>query len=157
MGPASTLFAKSCWYASPVGYCRGAINNFNDWLEKNLSRGSNDDHASVVMVIWQIWRNRNDVVWKGRRGSASHLVHAGLNFLQQWVMAQSLLRGTGMNAGVIGDMKWQKPPSGSIKCNVDAAIFQALSKVGYGCIIKDSKGGFIAWRSEVKVSSVFIP
>ncbi|XVF52569.1 hypothetical protein PTKIN_Ptkin05aG0029000 [Pterospermum kingtungense] len=33
----------------------------------------------------------------------------------------------------------------------------ALSKAGYGCIIRDSEGGFIAGRSAVKVSSVLIP
>ncbi|XP_073017991.1 uncharacterized protein [Primulina eburnea] len=43
-------------------------------------------------------------------------------------------------------MRWHKPPSGFMKCNIDAAIFKEARKTGVAAIIPDSNGDFMISR-----------
>lgn len=52
---------------------------------------------------------------------------------------------------------WSRPPVGFLKCNVDASIFPASGKVGYGCIIHDYSGAFVAAKSSSNLCSVLTP
>ena len=45
--------------------------------------------------------------------------------------------------------KWQKPNEGWFKCNVDAALLNQYNQIGYGCVIRDDQGEFIAARNGV--------
>ena len=43
---------------------------------------------------------------------------------------------------------WEKPYFGWLKCNVDAAIFNAQGKFIIGCVIRNSRGKFVTAQCE---------
>lgn len=45
------------------------------------------------------------------------------------------------------EFKWRKPPTGRLKCNIDASF--ADNMVGVGSCIRDDEGQFIAARTEL--------
>ncbi|XVF56428.1 hypothetical protein PTKIN_Ptkin06aG0120100 [Pterospermum kingtungense] len=44
--------------------------------------------------------------------------------------------------------KWHKPSNSYVKCNVDAAFFESVQKVGAGMCLRDANGHFIAGCSK---------
>ncbi|XP_065868718.1 uncharacterized protein [Euphorbia lathyris] len=51
----------------------------------------------------------------------------------------------------LANQKWKPPDSGSLKCNIDGAIFKELGSSGMGAVIRDEVGTFLF------CSSSFIP
>lgn len=47
----------------------------------------------------------------------------------------------------MGAVSWVKPAANSVKCNVDAAVFQVSSRVGFGLVLRNEAGGFIAAKA----------
>ena len=43
--------------------------------------------------------------------------------------------------------KWQKPPPGMQKVNIDVAIFEQENTVGLGMVIRDNSDGVVAART----------
>lgn len=41
-------------------------------------------------------------------------------------------------------VSWKKPPLNTLKCNVDSAIFADRKKMGFGGVLCDSNGEFVA-------------
>ena len=39
-------------------------------------------------------------------------------------------------------VKWSRPPSGFIKCHVDASVSGELRRMGVGSVVQDSSGAF---------------
>lgn len=82
-------FAKNCWYTSLVCNCKGSFANFVDWLAFMLGRGTDAEKECVVMVVWQLWNNRNNVLWKGKIISSEYFMQLGTDFfLASWSAAQ---------------------------------------------------------------------
>lgn len=55
-------FARNCWYHLGLGYFRGAMNDFDEWLAFVLKHGDVSSRGKVVVVLWQIWKQRNNVL-----------------------------------------------------------------------------------------------
>lgn len=53
-------------------------------------------------------------------------------------------------------LKWSKPPEGFLKLNVDASIDSTNGKMGFGCVIRDEHGKFVAARG-IQWNGVFSP
>ncbi|KAL9433878.1 hypothetical protein AB3S75_028674 [Citrus x aurantiifolia] len=45
-----------------------------------------------------------------------------------------------------GALCWEKPKFGWVKCNVDTNVFASQGKTGFGCVLQNSKGCFLAAR-----------
>ncbi|XVF82038.1 hypothetical protein PTKIN_Ptkin16aG0010900 [Pterospermum kingtungense] len=159
-------YAKCCWYASPVGYRRGSCQNFADWLQFLFNHMFSSDLAIVVLVIWQLWSHRNLLVWKDKSSSPSNLVQSSLSFLQHWSEAQASVKSAIQKSSMQSSMqqddmrtvdKWTGPPSGWLKCNVDASVVHSTSVIGSGCVIRDSHGSFTATRAVSQQCSILYP
>lgn len=44
---------------------------------------------------------------------------------------------------LVGWITWEKPPTGYLKCNVDASFNQVSGMTGFGMCLRDHVGGFI--------------
>ncbi|XP_073152693.1 uncharacterized protein [Henckelia pumila] len=98
----------------------------------------------VAAVMWNIWLNRNNVIWNGICSSATHVYRSALDLLSQWKKAHSQLN---LNHGAnqsIGACIWQRPPEHVLKCNVDATLLPDPPLVGFGCLVRDSYGIVLA-------------
>lgn len=58
-------FAEAC--NRGAGFVNLTDNNesFVDWLDTTMGQYNNSMVASLVMIMWSIWKARNMVVWKG--------------------------------------------------------------------------------------------
>jgi len=53
-------------------------------------------------------------------------------------------------------ISWVKPPGGTIKCNVDAAIFQNNAVTRYGICYQNSRGELLLGKSAIIHSSLSV-
>ena len=66
--------------------------------------------------------------------------------LYQWQAAKKQLYDVNDDGhGLVhGALCWEKPKFGWVKCNVDAAVFASQGRIGFGCVIRNSEGCFLA-------------
>lgn len=72
-----------------------------------------------------------------RNGSVLQVLNSTGQLLYQWqtVRKQHFFVDVDANRVSHGAVCWEKPCFGWLKCNVDAAIFNAQSKFSIGCVI----------------------
>ncbi|KAL6124860.1 hypothetical protein ACLB2K_077368 [Fragaria x ananassa] len=105
---------------------------YDPWLEgENLL----PYHSSRVHVV-AIWRNRNDQVWNDDAESAEQLIPSTLAWWEEFKKANLPLK----SPQSAPHLKWQPPPLGYIKLNVDAAFNIGDGCAGIGGIFRDHEG-----------------
>ncbi|KAJ9136096.1 hypothetical protein P3X46_033208 [Hevea brasiliensis] len=97
-----------------------------NWLCKLFEQCTLDEVNLVCMILWAIWRHRNDVLWNDVHKDPSQVVSSASAFLLQWQQAQAPCNTAApVNSQVYGvdsAVVWRKPVDGYIKCNVDASV-----------------------------------
>ena len=136
-------FARTCWMTSSIGFF-GDGSNLLHWLEGLFNTYSIDQTQLAITIYWSLWQNRNAMVWSGK---TTQLLNSARHFLFQWqtVRKHQFLVSQPSNAGH-GEVCWETPLVGRLKCNVDAAMFDSRGQIGLGSVIRDSKGAFMAAR-----------
>ena len=101
-----------------------------------------------MMICWRIWVNRNNKAWNNTASSVCQILNSAGQFLYQWQAAKQQVFDINDDTHklVHGALCWEKPKFGWVKCNVDAAVFTPQGKIGIGCVIRNSQGGFLAAR-----------
>lgn len=113
------------------------------------------EKESFGMLLWQIWKERNELVWKGINRRPGEAVFISASFLHEWRSARdNKLAAGGMQrrvgaAGAAGCRAWHPPTVGKLKCNVDAAFFEDTNQTGIGMVLRDDVGHFILARTMV--------
>lgn len=77
------LFATACW--NMLGFTKyiRQPTSLQQWLQAVMQHCSKEEVQKVVMVIWAVWRNRNNVIWDQKGMEPSEvLVSANLFFNQ---------------------------------------------------------------------------
>ena len=46
-------------------------------------------------------------------------------------------------------IQWSRPPAGFLKCNLDASLFSSQNTVGFGIIIHNNNGKFMAMKNSM--------
>ncbi|XP_015382113.1 uncharacterized protein LOC107175236 [Citrus sinensis] len=140
-------FARSCWFSSPVGFV-GTCTSFLGWLEHIFTRCSEDDCNIAMMICWPIWIHGNDKIWNQKNGSVQQVLNSAGQFLYQWQATKKQLYYVDAEVHKLahGAVSWEKPEFGWVKCNVEAAVFASQGRIGLGCVIRNSDGGFFAAR-----------
>ncbi|XP_043810323.1 uncharacterized protein LOC122723137 [Manihot esculenta] len=138
-------FARSCWLSSPLGWPAPSTSSLNEWFSLAFSSASVENASLMLMILWALWQNRNNVIWKGQGQTASGVFFMALNFLQQWKAARVM-----SSVSTIVDPArpiWSPPPHGWIKANIDASLSLQRGSVGFGCVIRKDDGSFVAARA----------
>ncbi|MBA0862358.1 hypothetical protein Goshw_007519, partial [Gossypium schwendimanii] len=107
-----------------------------DWLGNGLRVLDAKAAADFFTLFWDIWNNRNSLVFNGNRDAAGKV----------WKKVKSLsddfkicnITYPLVIPLILANKKWMKPPISYVKINFDADI--SNSGVGYGVIAKDSDG-----------------
>lgn len=79
-------------------------------------------------------------MWSNRWNRPEVIVRQAKESLMQWKMAQ---RSQVKNANGSRNrevVKWVKPSQGTLKCNVDASVFQEDGYCSFGFLIRDANG-----------------
>jgi hypothetical protein len=80
-------------------------------------------------------------------------VQAGLNFLSSWSASRFTPAHTAIHPNLL---KWEKPPPGFIKCNIDAAVDNNQEAVGAVFVLHDEEVALIM-RGCWHANDVFFP
>ncbi|XP_021802933.1 uncharacterized protein LOC110747027, partial [Prunus avium] len=138
-------FTALIWQNSPLQteWRDHDTRDLNGWLEHILMGGDRHKTELLFMLIWNLWNERNTVVWTAKRRSPCEVVDGAVRLLQEFkehqpTMLQPLSRA---------QAKWQKPPLGAIKINVDGALHVQTGSGGGGIMARDSAGCFVAARA----------
>ncbi|XP_073133631.1 uncharacterized protein [Henckelia pumila] len=109
-----------------------------------LERCSSKEMCTISMILWGIWKCRNEKLWNGIVNTASVTISLAYDLLQQWINVQSSSQDPQVSSYTPKEaLSWQRPPSGYLKCNIDAAIFKEEHIFGVAAIIQDSNEAFM--------------
>ena len=111
-------------------------------------------------TVWSLWKHRNLKVWEDVTEVAAVVVDRARVLITDWQIANSstLERRIATAAApsthrsfnsaaaavpAVDQSVWQKPASGRLKCNVDAAFSTNFRRTGIGVCIHDEEGAFV--------------
>ncbi|KAF7843708.1 putative ribonuclease H protein At1g65750 family [Senna tora] len=144
-------YAKNVWMrlVKPKFWPRFFNNNVENWFCMNLSENLGcfdiNWHLAFGLAVWNIWKARNEFVFKSGSNGAPDLVFQIVNQVNWALNAEnSVLNPRGQaSRRIIQKVKWEKPPIGWWKVNVDAACLPNCFAMRCGGIIRDSDGRFV--------------
>ncbi|KAJ1406846.1 Ribonuclease H-like superfamily [Sesbania bispinosa] len=96
-----------------------------------------------AMVLWSLWKQRNEKVWEGVQRATSEVVTRAQEAFTDWNCVKSCDE-VGITSVVTShNFCWFPPQAGRVKCNVDAALFADQNGFGVGLCLRDDKGQYI--------------
>jgi ribonuclease HI len=128
-----------------------------EWFLNLLTSAATEMRAKQLFLFWRVWHHRNNLVHGDGKASVSASVTFLQSYLSSYVAANSkppdmkgkvLLYPSQHHGGKADEpSKWQPPPAGSLKANVDGGWDSSNKQAGLGIIIRDEKGSAIhsAW------------
>ncbi|CAN1787158.1 Putative ribonuclease H protein At1g65750 [Linum perenne] len=145
--------AADCW--SEAGLLTNIQNSgadgggFKEWMLKVCSEWRKEKVGIWAVVLWSIWWERNQRVWKGESRTARLIVDAGINAKAEWEVARGIAdrpQGSEEERRWMCE-SWHMPPVGKVKCNIDASFRAHERKWGCGMVIRDHEGGLVVCRT----------
>nr|GME04994.1 uncharacterized protein LOC109155154 [Ipomoea batatas] len=112
-----------------------------EWISWHLKILDDDACCLLLTICWKIWGARNQKLWNNIATNPNTIADDANAFLTAWRSFHPLPR-TRARHDIVA--KWEKPPSGWLKVNTDAATASQDLKVGLGFIIRDSESSFVA-------------
>jgi len=89
------------------------------------------------MILWSLWRSRNAKLWEATDASPTFIISYVKDTLQKWTYMQ---RAKYQEQNPTHTSSWVKPPTSTTKCNVDAAMFDNNTIMGYDMCFRNSLG-----------------
>lgn len=99
------------------------------------------------MIIWSIWRRRNEKLWDGLDVTCSQVVHRASLFLSDWLQAKTISSSIFPSHHSADISVWTHPPHGFYKNNIDATSFSESNLASFRMCIRDDHGVFVLGRS----------
>ncbi|KAL6140910.1 hypothetical protein ACLB2K_059202 [Fragaria x ananassa] len=91
------------------------------------------------MLLWAIWIERNNILWKGVNFDPAHTVSWSLKLLEEYHRANPG-KTNGRKARAVA--KWEFPPPGRLKINCDGA-FRSNGEDGAAVVVRNEEGTFV--------------
>ncbi|XP_010474601.1 PREDICTED: uncharacterized protein LOC104754160 [Camelina sativa] len=103
-------------------------------------------------ILWRIWKNRNNLIFKGREYEAISLINKAKEDAEEWSQRLELRGIKHPNPpGSLNRNKWIKPSQDWVKCNSDGAWPHDGDTGGLGWVLRDNRGK-ILWAGVRLVS-----
>ncbi|CAN1844657.1 Putative ribonuclease H protein At1g65750 [Linum perenne] len=136
------VVAERCWTEAGVGHLLDTVQQADGdstaWLFRLIDTARKEHLQRVFVVLWAIWKERNDRVWNRQSRPPEVVVRLGWEQMEEWRIAQA--RQPVTNTRPMDCRRWHKPEDGRVKVNVDAALCRDQRKVGIGIVARDSEG-----------------
>ena len=123
-----------------------------DWLQMSMSSQSENVRNNTLMVLWQAWNLRNNLVHGDRKHTVSNLVRhliklkedllltAGDSSVEGSKNKQSLFPVKNCKPASPMSTSWSGPEPGRAKLNCDAAFSEDTGQTWGGAVARDHKG-----------------
>ncbi|XP_031091127.1 uncharacterized protein LOC115996126 [Ipomoea triloba] len=136
-------FALQCWHLSSIQISYSGVPSIGEWLTNNMKQFDKHSCCLMLTICWYIWFARNDMVWNNINHSPSSIVARAKTHLSEWsyMHARDEFAPLQHSTSII---KWKNPPPGRLKLNVDAAVNKTRGHMGFGWILRDDQGSFVA-------------
>ncbi|XP_024190430.1 uncharacterized protein LOC112194420 [Rosa chinensis] len=95
---------------------------------------------AFFMYLWVIWMERNTVIWKG----TCFIACIAGQWASQLLLDYQKLHMAGLTKKTRIKAKWQLPPTGRLKINVDGSYRPEFGDGGIGIVVRDEDGICIA-------------
>jgi len=143
--------AKACWnLIGNTSY--QSVGTFLDWLELNFNSLDDLNLCKLISICWKIWEARHDKVWNQLIIPPDAVVSGAITFLLEW---QTVNSGSPHHSGRnTSEDKWIKPQTGWKKLNIDAALDTGNKKFGFGFVLRDDLGKFVAAKMVPKAGLI---
>ncbi|XP_062014492.1 uncharacterized protein LOC133731031 [Rosa rugosa] len=115
--------------------------NFKEWMLERALSLTPDIFVKLLMIIWAIWKNRNNSLWNDTQQSAQDILLSSFTWLDEFQKA----RTTNQLSHVKQQrQRWKPAENGAFKLNVDPAFLSDQTKGGIGGVLRNSSGQFVA-------------
>lgn len=116
-----------------------AANSFADFMANLLQQEPNSAVELFLTICWFIWLGRNDKVWQGTNFNAAQVASKGFQYLEEVERIRTI------NSHITSpkppcQISWRAPPRGTIKLNVDGAVFSGTGRAGVGAVLRKHDG-----------------
>uniref|UniRef100_A0A803PWI0 Uncharacterized protein n=1 Tax=Cannabis sativa TaxID=3483 RepID=A0A803PWI0_CANSA len=116
-------FAQDCWRQTSVPVVAPAAMTFTSWFEEGMDQWSDAKCVEAAMILWSVWKLRNDVVWSSISPSTDEVIHiAKVNYMD-WCNAQHFEIEPHSAHQTVWPEQWSPSSFPFIKVNVNGAIF----------------------------------
>jgi len=112
-----------------------------------IAVGTSTDLETFFVTAWVIWYNRNQIVFE----YTCQLPYQIWNFAMDYLKDVHGTRTSQLLHRTVESGKWETPPRGAVKINVDGAISEQGRNSGIGVVIRDFRGKVIAACSKYLV------
>lgn len=109
---------------------------------------NHDQRSYFSMVLWSLWKKRNDKVWENKVVSHSHVIRRAWDYLHSWKWARRRQADPPLADIQVNNTIWEPPPMGYLKCNVDAYFWENYGITSHGMCIRDHQGNFILAQTQ---------
>ncbi|XP_039053105.1 uncharacterized protein LOC120195038 [Hibiscus syriacus] len=144
---------RDCSMVSPIlaaaGYdCRSdtrSFSSFGAWLENMILNLTVQRFVSLLVLLWKIWHGRNLYFHEGRLLPGWQLI-ASADALQS-AFSAAMVASSSLSSPLHSELsfqRWQKPPVGTFKINVDGACPRFPASTSIGVLVRDSAGLVVA-------------
>ena len=110
-----------------------------EWIWDSIQLLSKSSFALLLMLLWDIWCNRNSQVRDDVSKSAAEIVPVSLGW---WDKIRSVYCPVSVPRNSLLQ-KWKPPTLEFVKLKVDAAFNLVSSATGLGGVFRDSEGKFL--------------
>ena len=139
-------YARLIWAVSPIQ--APPSGEMSDSLYANIYRVLNLKHHSphlkiyddlVPWLLWRIWKNRNEFIFKGIDYSAPSSISKATEDMEEWKRRQEEEHTMTRSPPISNTRaKWKAPPPQWIKCNTDGAWRKDHHRSGVGWIARNN-------------------
>jgi ribonuclease HI len=99
--------------------------------------------CQIIMTLWAVWWKRNQVCWQGKIPTTYEVNRRAREHYNEWIKARIVQQNNSSNSMAADSRVWTKPPSGMLKCNVDAACYNELNTYCITACVRDAQGRFV--------------
>ncbi|XP_024196065.1 uncharacterized protein LOC112199256 [Rosa chinensis] len=110
-----------------------------EWLNHCAGKLSKHSFEELLVLLWNIWKERNKRVWEQKSTEANDVVIRMSTSLAEYRRHNVHTRKTGVNVA-----RWRCPSIGVLKVNIDGSFHAGTKLGGLGFIIRDNQGVVIA-------------
>ncbi|XP_024190354.1 uncharacterized protein LOC112194337 [Rosa chinensis] len=135
-------FLQSFWRLCPLGLNsrEHAACGMKEWIFDMIDIPSNDQLDLFFMALWSVWIERNKIVWNDGSCQPMYMIQWCMRSLEEFQKYHP--KATNKKKRRV--TKWQCPPKGRLKINIDGAYKADTNVGGIGVIVRDDLGIGIA-------------
>ncbi|GAU43270.1 hypothetical protein TSUD_36200 [Trifolium subterraneum] len=122
--------------------------NAMDRIFAICSNESSDTVGRVAILLWCIWKNRNDKLWNDNVQMPRQIGRHAFDAWNDWYSVHKLQSNNVSGTTEADLVRWEKPALDWVKCNVDVAFVAGSGRTSMRLCFRDNSGHFMAGMTQ---------